>query len=349
MTHSHETPAPHGAPGCRDCGAPARRLFVGQCRRELAVPAGGRRDLRQRRRRRSGGAGYERGPKYGSHGTALAGAGRGAGYACAAALRCRLRRRVRSLRLARAAVRGRGPRTTRGRPIGRRSRSPRNPRRLPRSGSGLQADSLPAEPLPAEDPDSAALSGEPAPAPLPDEPELPESLAGGEPSPDDHDDLRTDEVVARIWIAPFVDADGSIARRPGSARCWSRPAGGSDGEAPARTLRGTGGAGALVAAGDAGRAACAAALARLGRVERDLRQRRERRLRHRAAAVRRGSTPRPWARSPARSPTPRPSAAPSRSSIGRARASARPPGPGPSPAAMPAARWHAWAGGAATC
>ena len=69
------------------------------------------------------------------------------------------------------------------------------------------ADSLPAEPLRAE-PGSAALPGEPAPAPLPAEPESPELLAGGETSPGGHDDLRTDEVVARIWIAPFVDADG---------------------------------------------------------------------------------------------------------------------------------------------
>ena len=69
------------------------------------------------------------------------------------------------------------------------------------------ADPLPAEPLPAV-PDSAALPGEPAPAPLPTEPESPELPAAGETSPGDRDDHRTDEVVARIWIAPFVDADG---------------------------------------------------------------------------------------------------------------------------------------------
>ena len=85
------------------------------------------------------------------------------------------------------------------------------------------ADSLPAEPLRAE-PGSAALPGEPAPAPLPAEPETPESLAGGETSPGDHDDLRTDEVVARIWIAAFVDADG-VYREASWVRAVLEPAG----------------------------------------------------------------------------------------------------------------------------
>ena len=65
------------------------------------------------------------------------------------------------------------------------------------------ADSPPAEPLPAE-PGSAALPAKPAP--LPTEPDARGLHAGAE---DPHAaDLRTDEVVARIWIAPFVDADG---------------------------------------------------------------------------------------------------------------------------------------------
>ena len=85
------------------------------------------------------------------------------------------------------------------------------------------ADSLPAEPIPAV-PGPAALPGEPAPALLPGEPETPESLAGGETSPGDHDDLRTDEVVARIWIAPFVDADG-VYREASWVRAVLEPAG----------------------------------------------------------------------------------------------------------------------------
>ena len=85
------------------------------------------------------------------------------------------------------------------------------------------ATASPGEPLPAE-PGSAALPGEPAPAPLPAEPEPPEALAGGETSPDGHDDLRTDEVVARIWIAPFVDADG-VYREASHVRVVLQPAG----------------------------------------------------------------------------------------------------------------------------
>ncbi len=75
------------------------------------------------------------------------------------------------------------------------------------------AASGPVRLLPPEAPTPATLpaepdAGEPTPAPLLAEPETPELLAGGETVPGDHDDLRTDEVVARIWIAPFVDADG---------------------------------------------------------------------------------------------------------------------------------------------
>ena len=64
----------------------------------------------------------------------------------------------------------------------------------------------------------------PAPAALPAEPESSEALAGGETFPDDHDDLRTDEVVARIWIAPFVDADG-VYREASHVRVVLEPAG----------------------------------------------------------------------------------------------------------------------------
>ena len=78
---------------------------------------------------------------------------------------------------------------------------------------------LPAEPLPAE-PGSAALPGEPVP--LPAEPDARELHPVVE---DPHDaDLRTDEVVARIWIAPFVDA-GGVYREASYVRVVLEPAG----------------------------------------------------------------------------------------------------------------------------
>ncbi len=55
-------------------------------------------------------------------------------------------------------------------------------------------------------------------------PDSPELLAGGETSRDVQDDLRTDEVVARIWIAPFVDADG-VYREASWVRAVLEPAG----------------------------------------------------------------------------------------------------------------------------
>jgi hypothetical protein len=85
------------------------------------------------------------------------------------------------------------------------------------------AHSLRAEPLQAE-PGFAALPGESATAPLPAEPESSKALAAGETSPDGHDDLRTDEVVARIWIAPFVDA-GGVYREASYVRVVLEPAG----------------------------------------------------------------------------------------------------------------------------
>ena len=58
---------------------------------------------------------------------------------------------------------------------------------------------------------------EPAPAALPVEPEtVGQDPAGG--------DLRTGEVVARIWIAPFVDADG-VYREASHVRVVLEPAG----------------------------------------------------------------------------------------------------------------------------
>ena len=92
-----------------------------------------------------------------------------------------------------------------------------------------KAASGPVRLLPPEDPTIAALpaapdAGEPAPAPLPAKPESPELLAGGETATGDRDDLRTDEVVARIWIAPFVDADG-VYREASWVRAVLEPAG----------------------------------------------------------------------------------------------------------------------------
>ncbi len=78
------------------------------------------------------------------------------------------------------------------------------------------------EPQPA-DPAAALL-----PAPGSREP-VPASEPGGqapEPAPYDREagDLRTDEVVARIWIAPFVDADG-VYREASHVRVVLDPAG----------------------------------------------------------------------------------------------------------------------------
>ena len=72
--------------------------------------------------------------------------------------------------------------------------------------------SLPAEPA----------AGEAAAAPLQAEPKAPETrpVAEAPPGPD----LRTDEVVARIWIAPFVDA-GGIYREASWVRVVLEPAG----------------------------------------------------------------------------------------------------------------------------
>ena len=74
------------------------------------------------------------------------------------------------------------------------------------------ADVLPVEPVPDE-PGSAAL---------PAEPDAPEVRPGAEDP--NSADLRTVEVVARIWIAPFVDADG-VYREASWVRAVLEPAG----------------------------------------------------------------------------------------------------------------------------
>ncbi len=71
---------------------------------------------------------------------------------------------------------------------------------------------LPAEPLPAE-PSSVALPVEPHAAKT-------HPVAEDPPGAD----LRTDEVVARIWIAPFVDA-GGVYREASYVRVVLEPAG----------------------------------------------------------------------------------------------------------------------------
>ena len=81
--------------------------------------------------------------------------------------------------------------------------------------------------LPPEAPISSALpaepaAGEPLAVPLPAEPDAPEI----HPAAEDPlgADLRTDEVVARIWIAPFVDA-GGVYREASWVRVVLEPAG----------------------------------------------------------------------------------------------------------------------------
>ena len=60
-------------------------------------------------------------------------------------------------------------------------------------------------------------AAEPAAVPLPAEPERGEDGPGGE-------SLRTGDVIARIWIAPFVDADG-VYREASHVRVVLEPAG----------------------------------------------------------------------------------------------------------------------------
>ena len=76
--------------------------------------------------------------------------------------------------------------------------------------------------VPAEAPASAGPSEDTAA--LPAGPDALQTDDGGDAAPDDHDDLRTDEVVARIWIAPFVDADG-VYREASHVRVVLQPAG----------------------------------------------------------------------------------------------------------------------------
>ena len=95
----------------------------------------------------------------------------------------------------------------------------------PEPATAAKVETLPAGPDRAADaaassavPEAAeARSAEPAAAALPAEP------AAAESGPQ-ADDLRTGEVVARIWIAPFVDADG-VYRESSHVRVVLEPAG----------------------------------------------------------------------------------------------------------------------------
>ena len=89
------------------------------------------------------------------------------------------------------------------------------------------AGTRPTRLLPTEAPTPSAPPAEPdageqAGAPLSAEPDAAERHAITEDVP--VEDLRTDEVVARIWIAPFVDA-GGVYREASYVRVVLEPAG----------------------------------------------------------------------------------------------------------------------------
>ena len=82
----------------------------------------------------------------------------------------------------------------------------------------------PSDPLPGGEAalPAAARTAEPETSSLPAEPEAAqEHMGGGDPH---EEDLRTGEVVARIWIAPFVDASG-VYREASHVRVVVAPAG----------------------------------------------------------------------------------------------------------------------------
>ena len=89
------------------------------------------------------------------------------------------------------------------------------------AGGSAVASSAPAaqRPAPVEEAETpaAARTGEPDSAPLPAE-------AEAAPDGPEAEDLRTGEIVARIWIAPFVDANG-VYREASHVRVVLEPAG----------------------------------------------------------------------------------------------------------------------------
>ena len=91
-------------------------------------------------------------------------------------------------------------------------------------------DDAPPEPKPAPEivpaPTAAGVGGDPD-VEAPAEPATRTETLPAEqrPAPDDRlDDLRTEEVVARIWIAPFVDGNG-VYREASHVRVVLEPAG----------------------------------------------------------------------------------------------------------------------------
>ena len=305
MTHrTNQHPrASDGAPRRGARRAAARRLLDGPYRRVLAMPAGGGRLVRQRCRRRSGGAGPDGDGSDGARGAALACAERRPGRAApryGGSVRVGLRRRVRSLRLARAAVRWRRPRL-----VGRGGR-----RRDRRSRDALAAGAGPASETPR------------GPEPRPGRRRRrrnrrPESRSRQPPPFRPPDRVRGRLPVRRkstrspavcvpakssrgSGSRPSSTRTASTARRATCGSCWSPPAGGSRNGigravAAAGAVRGSGGAGSLDAARDAGRAPRPAALARLRRIERALRQMRARWASSSSCRRSPASTPRPWA------------------------------------------------------
>ncbi len=94
-------------------------------------------------------------------------------------------------------------------------------------GSGEEEAAEPG--APAAKPDAAApTQNAESPAAKPAAAALPAEPARGEGDPDGEslrgDGLRTGEVVARIWIAPFVDGDG-VYREASHVRVVLEPAG----------------------------------------------------------------------------------------------------------------------------
>ncbi len=90
----------------------------------------------------------------------------------------------------------------------------------PAAGPAMQ----PSDPLPGEEAaaPAAARTAELEASSLPAEPEAAEEhMGGGDPH---GEDLRTGEIVARIWIAPFVDANG-VYREASHVRVVLEPAG----------------------------------------------------------------------------------------------------------------------------
>ncbi len=104
------------------------------------------------------------------------------------------------------------------------ARSAGGPARAPSAAAAQPPDPGSGEEAAAP---AAARTGKPATAALPDESDSPQDdPARNDPAADDlrKDDLRTGEVVARIWIAPFVDADG-VYREASHVRVVLEPAG----------------------------------------------------------------------------------------------------------------------------